>query len=77
MHPGRLREATPAFRLRPMRVAMLPSGALLADTAPVDDEASDGLSVTGRAGRFRRGLPTDDLDRNDTGRRRDPAVDSQ
>jgi len=47
-----------------MRVAMLPSGALLADTAPVDDAASDGLSVTGRLGRFRRGLPTDDHDRN-------------
>jgi len=32
-----------------MRVAILPSGALLADTAPVDDEASDGLSVAARA----------------------------
>ena len=60
-----------------MRVAILPSGALLADTAPVDGEASDGLSVAGRAGRFRCGLPTDDHDRNDTGDHRDPAVDSQ
>jgi len=32
-----------------MRVAILPSGALLADTAPGDDEASDGLSVAARA----------------------------
>ncbi|HEU4370121.1 MAG TPA: ATP-dependent helicase, partial [Methylomirabilota bacterium] len=32
-----------------MRVAILPSGALLADVAPVDDEASDGLSVAARA----------------------------
>jgi len=32
-----------------MRVAILPSGALLADTAPVNDEASDGLSATARA----------------------------
>src|SRR5437879_13858134 len=32
-----------------MRVAILPSGALLADTAPADDEASDGLSVAVRA----------------------------
>ncbi len=32
-----------------MRVAILPSGALLADTAPGDDEASDGLSVAVRA----------------------------
>ncbi|HZF04845.1 MAG TPA: SNF2-related protein, partial [Patescibacteria group bacterium] len=31
-----------------MRVAILPSGALLADTAPGDDEASDGLSVAAR-----------------------------
>src|SRR5213594_3979884 len=31
-----------------MRVAILPSGALLADTAPGDDEASDGLSVGAR-----------------------------
>src|SRR5207249_11822277 len=28
---------------------ILPSGALLADTAPGDDEASDGLSVAARA----------------------------
>src|SRR2546428_7572434 len=32
-----------------MRVAILPSGALLADTAPGEDEASDGLSVGSRA----------------------------
>jgi hypothetical protein len=32
-----------------MRVAILPSGALLADTTPGDDEASDGLSVAARA----------------------------
>src|SRR3989442_5200635 len=32
-----------------MRVAILPSGALLAETAPGDDEASDGLSVAARA----------------------------
>jgi non-specific serine/threonine protein kinase len=32
-----------------MRVAILPSGALLADTAPDDDQASDGLSVVARA----------------------------
>ncbi len=41
-----------------MRVAILPSGALLADTAPGDDEASDGLSVAARARvarAFRRG----------------------
>src|SRR6266436_3093347 len=31
-----------------MRVAILPSGALLADTAPGDDETSDGLSVAAR-----------------------------
>src|SRR5438132_952065 len=31
-----------------MRVAILPSGALLADTAPGDDEASDGLSAAAR-----------------------------
>src|SRR5436190_2020499 len=31
-----------------MRVAILPSGALLADTAPGDDEASDGRSVADR-----------------------------
>src|SRR2546425_2279964 len=33
-----------------MRVAILPSGALLADTAPGEDEASDGLSVAAGAG---------------------------
>ena len=41
-----------------MRVAILPSGALLADTAPGDDEVSDGLSVAARARvarAFRRG----------------------
>ena len=32
-----------------MRVAILPSGALLADTTPGDDEASDGLSAAARA----------------------------
>src|SRR5438477_8946322 len=32
-----------------MHVAILPSGALLADTAPANDEASDGLSDTARA----------------------------
>src|SRR2546430_9623297 len=32
-----------------MRVAILPSGALPADTTPDDDEASDGLSVAVRA----------------------------
>ncbi len=32
-----------------MRVAILPSGALLADTAPANDEASDGLSDAARA----------------------------
>src|SRR5262245_17651919 len=32
-----------------MRVAILPSGALLAETAPGDDEASDGLSAAARA----------------------------
>ena len=32
-----------------MRVAILPSGALLADPAPGDDEASDGLSSVARA----------------------------
>src|SRR5436309_574627 len=32
-----------------MRVAILPSGALLADTARGDDDASDGLSVAARA----------------------------
>ena len=32
-----------------MRVAILPSGALLADTAPGDDGAGDGLSVAARA----------------------------
>ncbi len=32
-----------------MRVAILPSGALLADTKPDEDEASDGLSVAARA----------------------------
>ena len=32
-----------------MRVAILPSGALLAETAPGDDQASDGLSVAARA----------------------------
>src|SRR5881628_3039289 len=32
-----------------MRVAILPSGALLADMAPGEDEASDGLSVAARA----------------------------
>src|SRR5437879_7516942 len=32
-----------------MRVAILPSGALLADTAPGDDEASDGLAPAARA----------------------------
>src|SRR5512144_953463 len=32
-----------------MRVAILPSGALLADTAPADDEAGDGLSAAARA----------------------------
>jgi len=32
-----------------MRVAILPSGALLADTTPGDDEAGDGLSVAARA----------------------------
>jgi len=31
-----------------MRVAILPSGALRADRAPGDDEASDGLSVAAR-----------------------------
>src|SRR5882672_2617825 len=31
-----------------MRVAILPSGALLADTAPANDEASDGLSDAAR-----------------------------
>ena len=46
---SRLRRATPALRFQAMRVAILPSGALLADTAPVNDEASDGLSATARA----------------------------
>jgi non-specific serine/threonine protein kinase len=32
-----------------MRVAILPSGALLVDTAPGDDDASDGLSVAARS----------------------------
>jgi superfamily II DNA or RNA helicase len=32
-----------------MRVAILPSGALLADTAPLDDDATDGLSAAARA----------------------------
>src|SRR2546430_6466186 len=32
-----------------MHVAILPSGALLADAAPANDEASDGLSDTTRA----------------------------
>src|SRR5437899_5596421 len=32
-----------------MRVAILPSGALLADAAPGDNEAGDGLSVAARA----------------------------
>src|SRR5258708_13057352 len=32
-----------------MRVAILPTGALLADTAPANDEASDGLSDAARA----------------------------
>src|SRR5256712_13607197 len=32
-----------------MRVAILPWGALLGDTTPDDDEASDGLSVAARA----------------------------
>jgi superfamily II DNA or RNA helicase len=32
-----------------MRVAILPSGALFADTTPGDDEASDGLSLAARA----------------------------
>src|SRR5712692_768800 len=32
-----------------MHVAILPSGALLADTAPASDEASDGLSDAARA----------------------------
>src|SRR5437899_9029447 len=32
-----------------MRVAILPSGGLLADAAPADNEAGDGLSVAARA----------------------------
>ena len=32
-----------------MRVAILPSGALLADPAPGDDEAGDGLSAPARS----------------------------
>ena len=32
-----------------MRVAILPSGALLVDTGPGDDKATDGLSVAARA----------------------------
>src|SRR5206468_2880619 len=42
---SRLRRTPPPLRLRAMRVAILPSGALLADTAPGDAEASDGLSA--------------------------------
>ena len=38
-----------ALELRAMRVAILPSGALLADAAPGDDDATDGLSVAARA----------------------------
>src|SRR6266540_4687394 len=45
----RLRRATPAFTFRPMRVAILPSGALLADTAARDDETGDGLTAAARA----------------------------
>src|SRR5262245_34335454 len=46
--PASLRRACARFRLQLMRVAILPSGALLVDTAPGDDEASDALSTGAR-----------------------------
>src|SRR5207247_1034965 len=45
---SRLRRATSAFRLRSMRVAILPSGAWFADAASSDDQARDGLSAAAR-----------------------------
>jgi hypothetical protein len=43
-----LRRQSPPLRVQSMRVAILPSGALLADTPLGDDETTDGLSGAAR-----------------------------